>query len=128
MTVAGLWTVTWVALGVAGRVDSALGGAIFVSSFALFALGETMYAPVLNQLITELAPAGQVGTTLGLFAALQTGFSAAGPMLAGLLLSGGTGGWFVAVHLGFALSAVLAADRLRRGLLLNASSRVASLT
>lgn len=128
MTVAGLWAVTWVALGVAGRVDPALGSAIFISSFALFALGETMYAPVLNPLIAELAPTGMVGTTLGVFAALQTAFSAAGPMLAGLLLSGGSGGWFIGVHLAIALVAVLAADRLRRSLLLNAGSRVASST
>lgn len=116
MAVAGLWALTWVVLGLAGRVDPSLAGAIFVSSFALFALGETMYAPVLNPMIAELAPAGMVGTTLGVFAAIQTGFSAIGPMLAGLLLAGGSGTAFIVVHLGFSLVAVLAAIRLRRWL------------
>ena len=46
-----------------------------------------MYAPVLNPLTASLAPSGMVGTTLGIFAALQTGVSAAGPMLAGARVS-----------------------------------------
>jgi hypothetical protein len=54
-----------------------------------------------------------VGTTLGIFAALQTGVSAAGPFLAGVALSTGHGSLFVAVHVGISLIAVFAAFRLR---------------
>ena len=72
-----------------------------------------MYAPVLNPLTASLAPSGMVGTTLGIFAALQTGVSAAGPMLAGVALSAGRGSLFVAVHVGISLAAVFAALRLR---------------
>jgi hypothetical protein len=72
-----------------------------------------MYAPVLNPLTASLAPAGMVGTTLGIFAALQTSVSAAGPMLAGVALSAGHGSLFVGVHVGISLVAVLAALRLR---------------
>lgn len=114
MIVAGLWAVTWVVLGAAGRVEPELAAVIFVSSFAPFAVGETMYAPVLNPLVADLAPTGMVGTTLGLFAALQTAFSAVGPMLAGLLLAGGSGTPFIVVHLGFAILALAAAAHLRR--------------
>jgi hypothetical protein len=78
----------------------------------VFALGETMYAPVLNPLTASLAPPGMVGTTLGVFSALQTGVSAAGPLLAGLALSGGTGGVFLAAHVGISVLAVGSAWRL----------------
>jgi MFS family permease len=72
-----------------------------------------MYAPVLNPLIASLAPSGMVGTSLGIFAALQTGVSAAGPLLAGVALSAGRGSLFVGVHVGISLVAVFAALRLR---------------
>jgi hypothetical protein len=72
-----------------------------------------MYAPVLNPLTASLAPSGMVGTTLGIFAALQTGVSAAGPLLAGVALSAGRGSLFVGVHVGISLIAVFAALRLR---------------
>jgi hypothetical protein len=68
---------------------------------------------VLNPLTASLAPSGMVGTTLGIFAALQTGVSAAGPLLAGVALSAGHGSLFVVVHVGISLIAVLAALRLR---------------
>ena len=87
--------------------------AMFVVVFGVFAVGETMYAPVLNPLTANLAPFGMVGTTLGIFGALQTGVSAAGPLLAGVALSAGHGSVFVAVHVGISLAAVLAALRLR---------------
>jgi hypothetical protein len=54
-----------------------------------------------------------VGTTLGIFAALQTGVSAVGPLLAGVALSAGRGSLFVGVHVGISLVAVFAALRLR---------------
>jgi hypothetical protein len=72
-----------------------------------------MYAPVLNPLTASLAPSGMVGTTLGIFAALQTGVSAAAPLLAGVALSAGHGSLFVGVHVGISLVAVFAALRLR---------------
>jgi MFS family permease len=103
---------SWLLLAAASFVP-ALAGAMFVGVFGVFAIGETMYAPVLNPLTASLAPAGMVGTTLGIFAALQTGVSAAGPLLAGVALSTGRGSLFVAVHVGISLIAVFAALRLR---------------
>jgi len=91
----------------------ALAATMFVMIYGVFAVGETMYAPVLNPLTASLAPSGMVGTTLGIFAALQTGVSAAGPMLAGVALSAGHGSLFVGVHVGISLIAVFAALRLR---------------
>ncbi len=69
---------------------------------------------MLSPLTASLAPAGMVGTTLGLVTSLQTGVSALGPLLAGVALAGGHPTLFVAVHLAISVGAVLAALRLRR--------------
>jgi MFS family permease len=112
VAVGAIWVFSWLLLAAASFMP-ALAGAMFVGVYGLFAVGETMYAPVLNPLTASLAPAGMVGTTLGIFAALQTGVSAAGPLLAGVALSAGHGSMFVAVHVGISLIAVVAALRLR---------------
>ena len=112
VVVGSIWVFSWLLLAAASFIP-ALAGAMFVMVYGVFAVGETMYAPVLNPLTASLAPAGMVGTTLGIFAALQTGVSAVGPLLAGVALSGGHGSLFVAVHVGISLVAVVAALRLR---------------
>jgi len=113
VVVGSIWVLSWLLLAAASLVPE-LAGTMFVVVFGVFAVGETMYAPVLNPLTASLAPSGMVGTTLGLLAALQTGVSAAGPLLAGVALSTGRGSLFVAVHVGISLVAVFAALRLRR--------------
>src|SRR5450631_2384915 len=118
VVVGSIWVFSWLLLA-AASFTPALAGAMFVGVYGVFALGETMYALVLNPLTASLAPSGMVGTTLGIFAALQTGVSAAGPLLAGVALSAGRGSLFVAVHVGISLLAVVAALRLR--FLLNGS-------
>jgi len=120
VAVGSIWVLSWLLLA-ASSVMPALAGTMFVMVFGAFAVGETMYAPVLNPLTASLAPSGMVGTTLGIFAALQTGASAAGPLLAGVALSAGHGSLFVGVHVGISLVAVFAALRLRAVL---AGSRV----
>lgn len=112
VAVGSIWVASWLLLAAASFMP-AMAGTMFVGVFGVFAIGETMYAPVLNPLTASLAPAGMVGTTLGIFAALQTGVSAAGPLLAGVALSAGQGTLFVAVHVGISLIAVVAAFRLR---------------
>ncbi len=112
VAVGAIWVLSWLLLASSSLVPE-LAGTMFVMVFGVFAVGETMYAPVLNPLTASLAPAGMVGTTLGIFAALQTGVSAAGPMLAGVALGGGHGTMFVVVHVGISLVAVFAALRLR---------------
>jgi len=112
VVVGSIWVFSWLLLAAASFLPM-LAGAMFVGVFGVFAVGETMYAPVLNPLTACLAPSGMVGTTLGIFAALQTGVSAAGPLLAGVALSAGRGSLFVGVHVGISLIAVFAALRLR---------------
>jgi MFS family permease len=112
MGVGAIWTLSWLVLS-AASVAPELSAALFVTTFGIFAVGETMYAPVLNPLTASLAPSGLVGTTLGLFTALQTGFSAAGPLVAGVVLGAGLGSLFIGLHVAISLLAVFAAWRLR---------------
>ena len=123
LVVVGLiWVLSWGILALS-MTTPGIAAVLFVTTYGIFAVGETMFAPILNPLTASLAPAGMVGTTLGLFAALQTGVSAVGPLLAGLALGAGHGTIFVVVHLGISGLAVLAALRLRRVLRPSSSAR-----
>ncbi len=112
MGVGAIWTASWLLLAAASQAPG-LAAALFVTTFGVFAVGETMYAPVLNPLTASLAPQGMVGTTLGVFTALQTGVSAVGPLVAGVLLGAGLSALFVGLHVVISALAVFAAWRLR---------------
>ena len=112
MGVAAIWTLSWLVLAAASFAPE-LAAVLFVTTFGIFAVGETMYSPVLNPLTASLAPSGLVGTTLGLFTALQTGFSAVGPLVAGVILGAGLGSLFIGVHVAISLVALFGAWRLR---------------
>lgn len=114
--VGSIWVFSWVLLEVALFLPPAEAGAIFVAAFAIFAVGETMYAPILSPLAVAVAPVGMVGTTLGALAALRTGISSAGPLVAGLLLALGLPHVFVLAHVAINVVAVVAAFRLRASL------------
>jgi MFS family permease len=113
MAVGSIWVLAWLILS-AAQFRPEIAAALFVTTFGVFAVGETMYSPVLSPLTASLAPKGMVGQTLGTFAALQTTFSALGPLLAGALLGAGLANGFLGLHLGVSLLAVYAAWRLRR--------------
>ena len=112
MGVGAIWTASWLLLAAASQAPG-LAAALFVTTFGVFAVGETMYAPVLNPLTASLAPQGMVGTTLGVFTALQTGVSAVGPLVAGVVLGAGLSALFVGLHVVISALAVFAAWRLR---------------
>ncbi|MEO6020285.1 MAG: MFS transporter [Knoellia sp.] len=112
MAVGGIWVLSWLVLSSA-QFAPGVASALFVTTFGIFAVGETMYSPVLSPLTASLAPRGMVGQTLGIFAALQTTFSAMGPLVAGALLGAGFATGFLALHVGISLLAVYAAWRLR---------------
>jgi len=115
MIVGGIWVLAWTLLGAAAGLH-ALAPIIFLSTFGIFAVGETLFAPVLNPLIAGLAPSGMVGSTLGVFTALQTGASTLGPMIAGATLGAGLSHVFIGVNIAISLVAVIAAVRLRASL------------
>ena len=115
MAVAAIWAMCWVVLGGAARSPE-LAPALLVTTFGVFAVGETMYGPVLNPLVAQLAPPRHVGTTLGIFAGLQTGISAVGPLVAGVVLGAGLADAFVGLHVLICAVAVLAGWRVHRHL------------
>lgn len=112
MAVGGIWVLSWLVLSSA-QFAPGVASALFVTTYGIFAVGETMYSPVLSPLTASLAPAGMVGQTLGAFAALQTTFSALGPLVAGVLLGAGLMTGFLGLHLAISALAVYAAWRLR---------------
>jgi MFS family permease len=106
------WVLSWLLLEAALFTGVATANVIFVAAFGLFAVGETMYAPVLSPLAAAVAPDGMVGTTLGALAALRTGVSAAGPLVAGVLITTGLPHVFVLLHVAINAAAVVVAWRL----------------
>ncbi|HEX6056107.1 MAG TPA: MFS transporter [Intrasporangium sp.] len=125
MAVGSIWVLAWLILSMA-QFRPEVAAALFVTTFGVFAVGETMYSPILNPLTASLAPRGMVGQTLGTFAALQTTFSALGPLVAGALLGAGLANGFLGLHLGISLLAVYAAWRLRKVLGIKPSQAQAS--
>jgi len=113
MVVAGIWVFSWMLLSVA-HFTPGIAAAMFITTYGIFAVGETMYSPVLNPLTASLAPRGMVGQTLGTIAALQTAFSAAGPLVAGVLLGAGLADAFLWLHIAISVAALFAAWRIRR--------------
>ncbi|NNC12351.1 MFS transporter [Planctomonas sp. JC2975] len=121
MAVGGIWVVGWIILSSAQFMPG-VASALFVMTFGVFAVGETIYSPVLNPLTASLAPKGMVGQTLGTIAALQTAFSAAGPLVAGVLLGAGLADVFLGIHVVISATAIFAAWRIGRALAAKASA------
>lgn len=115
MAVGSIWVVSWLILS-AAQFAPGIATAMFVMTYGIFAVGETIYSPVLNPLTAQLAPKGMVGQTLGTIAALQTAFSAAGPLVAGVLLGAGLTDVFLGMHLAVSAIAVFAAWRIKKAL------------
>ena len=114
VVVGGIWVGSWLLLEVALFVSPHVASALFVVAFAIFAVGETMYAPILGPLTAAVAPPGLVGTTLGALAALRTGISAVGPLVAGALLAFDLPHVFVLAHVVINAVAIVLALRLFR--------------
>lgn len=123
MAVGMIWVAAWTVLSFA-QFAPGIAAALFVMTYGIFAVGETIYSPVLNPLIAQLAPRGMVGQTLGTISAVQTAFSAAGPLVAGLLLGAGLSNIFLGMHLAISLLAVFAAWRIKKALANVASAKV----
>ncbi|MYW63744.1 MFS transporter [Streptomyces sp. SID8379] len=86
-----IWAVAWIAAGYAGlgHGSQAMATAAFISTYALFGLGESMLSPTVAPLVADLAPAGMVGSYNSAFAlvkqlALAVGPAVGGPMGAAL--------------------------------------------
>ncbi|MFD3512453.1 MFS transporter [Streptomyces sp. NPDC058657] len=86
-----IWTVAWMFAGYAGlgHGSQTMATAAFISTYALFGLGEAMLSPTVAPLVADLAPESMVGTYNSAFAlvkqlALAVGPAVGGPMGASL--------------------------------------------
>ncbi len=86
-----IWAVAWAVAGYAGlgHGSQAMATAAFVSTYALFGLGEAMLSPTVAPLVADLAPSGLAGQYNSAFAlvkqlALAVGPAVGGPMGASL--------------------------------------------
>ncbi|QKW10994.1 MFS transporter [Streptomyces sp. NA04227] len=112
-----LWALAWAFAGYAGlgHGSQAMATAAFVSTYALFGLGEAMLSPTVPPLVAELAPEGMVGQYNSAFAlvkqlALAVGPAVGGPM--GATLHGPYIVAFLLVSLGITALAVSLGQRL----------------
>ncbi|WP_093800201.1 MFS transporter [Streptomyces sp. Wb2n-11] len=86
-----IWAVAWIVAGYAGlgHGSRTMATAAFISTYALFGLGEAMLSPTLAPLVADLAPESMVGQYNSAFAlvkqlALAVGPAVGGPMGASL--------------------------------------------
>ncbi|MGW1157838.1 MFS transporter [Streptomyces sp. NPDC002513] len=82
-----IWAVAWAIAGYAGlgHGSQAMAAAAFVSTYALFGLGEAMLSPTLAPLVADLAPAGMAGQYNSAFALVKQLALAIGPAVGGPL-------------------------------------------
>lgn len=123
--VALLWAASWLVLGLTGLLPTTAAIVGVCLSTFVFALGETLWAPVAPALVNDLAPnhlRGRYNSMQGLVWGVS---GALGPAVTGLLLGGGHVGAWVTVVVGGSLVAALLAARLRRHLSPELDGRVA---
>ncbi|MDX2596289.1 MFS transporter [Streptomyces sp. WI03-4A] len=82
-----IWAVAWVIAGYAGlgHGSQEMATAAFVSTYALFGLGEAMLSPTLAPLVADLAPEGMAGQYNSAFALVKQLALAVGPAVGGPL-------------------------------------------
>ncbi|MFD9405411.1 MFS transporter [Streptomyces sp. NPDC059989] len=101
-----IWTVAWVIAGFSGlgHGSAMMAAAAFITTYALFGIGEAMLSPTLAPLVADLAPEGSVGQYNSAFALVKQMALALGPL--GVPLGAGIPmlyiGVFVLVSLGIA--------------------------
>ncbi len=112
-----IWAVAWAVAGYAGlgHGSQTMATAAFISTYALFGLGEAMLSPTLAPLVADLAPDGLAGQYNSVFALVKQLALAIGPAVGGPLGASLHGPYIVA-FLVFSLGISVLAVRLGRQL------------
>lgn len=112
-----IWAVAWAVAGYAGlgHGSQEMATAAFVSTYALFGLGETMLSPTVAPLVADLAPEGMAGQYNSAFALVKQLALAVGPAVGGPLGASLHAPYIVA-FLVFSLGITVLAVRLGRQL------------
>ncbi|MFF5309841.1 MFS transporter [Streptomyces massasporeus] len=112
-----IWAVAWAVAGYAGlgHGSQEMATAAFVSTYALFGLGEAMLSPTVAPLVADLAPEGMAGQYNSAFALVKQLALAVGPAVGGPLGASLHAPYIVA-FLVFSLGITVQAVRLGRQL------------
>ncbi|WP_030694508.1 MFS transporter [Streptomyces globisporus] len=112
-----IWAVAWMVAGYAGlgHNSQAMATAAFVSTYALFGLGEAMLSPTVAPLVADLAPESMVGSYNSAFALVKQLALAVGPAVGGPMGAALHGPYIVTFVL-FSLGITFLAVRLGRQL------------
>ncbi|MER7738347.1 MFS transporter [Streptomyces sp. NPDC096538] len=112
-----IWAVAWAVAGYAGlgHGSQTMATAAFVSTYALFGLGEAMLSPTLAPLVADLAPTGMAGQYNSAFALVKQLALAVGPAVGGPL-GASLHAPYIVVFVLFSLGITLLALRLGRQL------------
>ncbi|MER7055161.1 MULTISPECIES: MFS transporter [unclassified Streptomyces] len=112
-----IWAVAWAVAGYAGlgHGSQAMATAAFISTYALFGLGEALLSPTLAPLVADLAPTGLAGQYNSAFALVKQLALAIGPAVGGPLGASLHAPYIVAFLL-FSLGITVLAVRLGREL------------
>ncbi|RFU84970.1 MFS transporter [Streptomyces triticagri] len=112
-----IWAVAWAVAGFAGLGSSgqAMATAAFISTYALFGIGEAMLSPTVAPLVADLAPDGMVGRYNSAFALVKQLALAVGPAVGGPMGASLHGPYIVTFVL-FSLGMTVLALRLGRRL------------
>ncbi|MEV8597449.1 MFS transporter [Streptomyces sp. NPDC052012] len=112
-----IWAVAWAVAGYAGlgNGSQAMATAAFISTYALFGLGEAMLSPTLAPLVADLAPSGMAGQYNSAFALVKQLALAVGPAVGGPL-GASLHAPYVVIFLLFSLGITVLAVRLGRQL------------
>jgi MFS family permease len=109
-----IWAASWLFVGAAGLVPgTGLATALLIVAPAIFAIGETMWAPITPAIVNDLAPAelrGRYNATVSMMWSVSL---IVGPILAGFLIGNDLAALWVAVIVGGSLAAAVMATRLR---------------
>jgi hypothetical protein len=96
--VAVLWAVSWLLLGLTSLVPTVVAVIGVCLSTLVFAVGETLWAPIVPSLVNDLAPDRLRGRYNSMQSLVWGVSGALGPALTGLLLGAGlVAGWVVLV-------------------------------
>src|SRR5690606_28319639 len=112
-----IWAVAWAVAAYAGlgNGSQAMATAAFISTYALFGVGEALLSPTLAPLVADLAPAGMAGQYNSAFALVKQLALAVGPAVGGPL-GASLHAPYVVIFLLISLSVTVLAVRLGRQL------------
>jgi MFS family permease len=120
-----IWASSWLFVGAAGLVPgTGLATALLIVAPAIFAVGETMWAPITPAIVNDLAPPelrGRYNATVSMTWSVSL---IIGPLVAGLLIGSGLSALWIVVIVGGSLMAALMATRLRAHLTPEQDGRV----